>query len=115
MQSRVFQRLVRSACLAMALMLVLLQFVLTPEAEAPWPLFVVFLALWIFGAVMVTMRPMFGAAGTAAWGVLAAAGAWQSHQGALDAEDVSIMLGSLITAALAAAYLIRLRSPSADG
>lgn len=86
----------------MAALLILLQTALTPLREAPLPLFLLFTALWGFGAVMLLVRPRFGAAGTTLWGFVSAAGAFRTHT-ATGPEDVALVGGSLAGALLAAA------------
>lgn len=86
-------------------LLVLFQFVLTPGEAAPLPLFLLFVGLWIFGAVMLVVLPTFGAVGTAAWGFLAAGAAWRTHA-SFDLEDVSLISASLGGGLLALGFLI---------
>lgn len=102
--SRLLRDAAMYACLAMAALLVLLQFVLTPARQAPFVLFFLFTALWLFGAAMLWFYPVFGATGTVAWGLISAAGAAQTHK-ALGVEDLLLIGGSLVPCILAAAYL----------
>lgn len=100
------------ACLGMAALLVLLQFVFTPARQEPPILFFLFTVLWLFGAAMLRFYPTFGATGTVAWGLISAAGAAQTHKG-LAVEDVLLIGGSLVPCILAAAYLAARRRDAA--
>lgn len=102
MMQRALRAAAIAACLGMLGLQLALQTVLTPGRAAPWPLFVLFAVLWAFGAAMLVRAPTFGAWGTTAWGLLAAAGAWRTHGAGW--EDAALIGGSLLTAALAAAY-----------
>lgn len=107
------------ACVAMATFLILLQFVLTPDGALPRVFFLLFTTLWLFGALMLLAAPLFGAAGTALWGLVAGVQAVREH-GLAAPEDAFNALGSLATAGLAAAYLAdraraARRSAAADG
>lgn len=104
------QRAAAIACLGMAVVLVLYQFVLTPDVAAPRPLFLVFTLVWLFGAAMLALLPRFGAAGTLAYGLISAWGAWRTHAVA-SIENVILVGGSLLAAALAGWFLVeRLRA-----
>lgn len=104
------QRAAVIACLGMAVVLVLFQTVLTPGVAAPRPLFLVFTLVWLFGAAMLAVAPRFGAAGTLAYGLLSAWGAWRTHA-VLSIENVILIGGSLAAAALAGWFLVeRLRA-----
>lgn len=100
-----FRFLTVAAALFMVVLQALLQFVLTPDTQAPWPLFLLFTGLWIFGAGMLMRFPRFGAAGTAAWGLLSAIGAWQTHA-AINLENTLLIAGSLIASILAVLTLV---------
>lgn len=92
--------------LAMAALLVVLQFVVTPLVKAPTPLFLAFTAVWVFGAVMLVTFPTFGAAGTALYGLLIAWGFWRMH-GLRNVEDGLVIVGSLAAGALSAMVLVK--------
>lgn len=98
----------------MAVLLILLQTVLTPGREAPLPLFLLFTTLWGFGAVMLLVRPTFGAAGTTLWGLLSALGAARTHRGG-GWEEVAMVGGALVAAALAMLTFLALRAEKKRG
>lgn len=102
------------ACLAMASLLVALQFVLTPGAAAPTPLFLLFTLVWLFGAAMLGVAPRFGAAGTTAYGLISAFGVWRTHA-VIDLENAVLLGGSLAAAGLAAGVLVAAVRESARG
>lgn len=106
MEERPLRLATAGLALLMAVVLVLLQFVLTPETKAPTGLFLGFTGVWVFGAVMLVTFPTFGAAGTALYGILVAVGFYQMH-GLRSGEDAVMILGSLAATALSIAVLAR--------
>lgn len=89
----------------MIVLLAALQYVFTPSS-APIHLFLLFVALWAFGFAMLRAAPLFGAAGTALWGIVSAAGALRMGHGALLA---AASLSASAAAALHLALLLRAR------
>ncbi|HLE96775.1 MAG TPA: hypothetical protein VI997_05325 [Candidatus Thermoplasmatota archaeon] len=105
LNERSLRALASGACAAMVVYMATLQWVLTPGVAAPPALFWTFVAVWIFGAVMLQVAPAFGAVGTALFGVVSAWGAWTMHRS--DAvEDLALIVGSLAAAGLAAAAIV---------
>ncbi|HEX2022072.1 MAG TPA: hypothetical protein VHH36_05120 [Candidatus Thermoplasmatota archaeon] len=91
----------QALCAFMAVVQVALQYGFGPN-RAPAGLFLLFTGLWIFGFAMLRLAPWFGAAGTAAWGLIAALGAWRMDHSWL------LVGGSLAVAAAALANLAAL-------
>lgn len=89
----------------MALLLVALA-ALPPHLGIPWPLLLIFVSVWVFGATMLWAYPRFGGAGTTLWGLLSGAQSWAMH-GADSAQDLAVIGGSFVAAALAALVLAR--------
>lgn len=113
MNARALRTAAIAVCIGMAVVIVALQFALTPDTRAPTFLFIVFTGLWAFGALMLSVAPVFGAVGTTLWGLISAVGAWRTHEG-VSIENSILIGGSLAAAALAAAYLVaRSRAPDA--
>lgn len=89
-----------------ALMAALLLFVALGPTQAGIPpvLLGLFVGLWAFGAVMTWYVPLFGAAGTAAWGLLSGVEALSMH--GTTPTNVVVVTASFIGAALAVAFLV---------
>lgn len=91
-------------CLAMAGLLGVYQFV-PGFGHPPIELFLVFTGVWLFGAAMLWMAPLFGGAGTAAYGLLLGAQLLATHD-ATRAQNLVLAVGSFAVAALAIAFLV---------
>ena len=72
-------------------------------ARPPLFLYVLFTAIWLFGALMLNVSPKFGAWGTGAYGVILGADVLAMHGPGW--IDIAISIGCLVTAALALATL----------
>lgn len=73
------------------------------QAGIPPVLLGFFVGLWVFGATMIWYAPLFGGAGTAAWGLLSGSQALSMH--GATATNLVVVVGSFIGAALAVAFL----------
>ena len=105
-RAELLRRAALAGCLAMAGLLTLYQ--LAPGfGHPPLALYLVFTGVWLFGAAMLWRFPLFGGAGTAAYGVLLGAQLLATH--ATRAQNVVLAAGSFVTAALAAAFLVERR------
>ena len=71
----------------------------------PATLWLVFTAVWIFGAAMLWFYPLFGAAGTALYGVILGWNVLTMH--GVRASTVLIAIGSFVATALSLAVLWR--------
>lgn len=109
---RTLRRAASAAAFAMAVLLTLLQTVLTPATRAPTGLYVLFTAIWVFGGVMLLWKPRFGAVGTALYGLVVAGEFWSMH-GIRSVEDVAVVAGALLATALALAVLVKTMRPLA--
>lgn len=89
-------------CLLMVALLTFVQFGGGPAP--PLALYLVFSAVWLFGAAMLAWFPRFGGAGTALYGVLLAVQVIRMHGGST--LNQVIAAGSLVGAALGAATLV---------
>lgn len=92
-------------CVAMALLLTVVQFSGGPAP--PLPLYLVFTGVWLFGAAMLMTFPRFGAWGTALYGLILAVQVINMHGGS--ALNWLIAVGSLVGTGLALGYLMVLR------
>lgn len=93
----------------MVLLLAYVQF--AAARPPPLPLFLLFVAVWTFGAAMLYARPLFGALGTALYGAIMAVQVLNMHGGS--ALNFAIAGGSLAATALALLLAFQLRrSPS---
>lgn len=86
----------------MALVQTIVQF--TVARPPPVPLFLVFVGVWLFGATMLIVAPVFGAIGTGLYGMLMGVQVIQMH--GTDPLNLGIALGSFIGAGLALGYLV---------
>lgn len=100
------QHVAAGACVAMIVLLTYVQF-LGSDSPPPLPLYLVFVGVWTFGAVMLMTFPRFGAVGTALYGVLLAVQVLRMHGGS--ALNFVIAIGSLAATGLALMYLMMLR------
>ena len=91
--------------LGMAALLVILSLV-PPHLGIPPVLLTLFTGIWVFGAVMIMRVPIFGASGTALWGVLSGAQSAVMH--GFTGQNALVVAGSFAGAALAAWLLARL-------
>ena len=73
----------------------------------PLHLYLVFTGVWLFGAAMLWRLPVFGAIGTALYGVILAFQLFAMHEAR--AQNVVLAVASLVGAALALAYLVARR------
>lgn len=89
-------------CLVMAALLTVVQFGGFPHP--PLPLYLVFTGVWLFGAAMLWWVPLFGAVGTAVYGVLLGVQIFLMHGGS--ALNVVISAGSFLATGLAVAFAI---------
>ena len=110
LSERAVRYVAAEVALANAVLLTLLQFVLTPERTAPFVLYVVFVAVWLFGAAMLLWKPRFGAVGTALYGLVVTAEFWSMH-GLRGAEDVAVVGGALLATGFALAVLVQTMRP----
>lgn len=99
-------------CVVMVLLLSGIQ-LLTTGPGMPPELWLVFSAVWIFGAAMLWWFPTFGAVGTAAYGVLLTYLLWRAH--GLDGANALIALGALLGSALAVWTLVERRRSGTQG
>lgn len=99
-------------CVAMVLLLSGIQ-LFTPGPGMPPELWLVFSAVWLFGAAMLWWFPTFGAVGTAVYGVLLTYLLWRAHD--LGGSNALIALGSLLGSALAVWALAERRRGRTQG
>lgn len=95
-------------CLLLVLLLSIVQFF--GASAPPLSLYLVFVGVWIFGAVMLYVAPRFGAWGTAAYGVILGIQVFRMHGGS--ALNWGIAIASFAATGLALAYLATLRRQS---
>ena len=108
MHRTTIQRVAAAGCLAVAALLTLYQFA-PGFGHPPLELYLVFTGVWLFGAAMLWWFPVFGAAGSAAYGLLLGAMLLRTHD-AGRAQNVVLALACFAAAGLAAAALVaRLR------
>lgn len=91
-------------CVLMVLLLSGLQ-LLTPGPGMPPQLWLVFSAVWVFGAAMLWWFPIFGAIGTSVYGVLLTYLLWRAH--GLSGSNALIAVGSLVATGLSVAFLAK--------
>lgn len=72
-------RAAQAASLLVAGWMVLLQFVLTPETQAPWTIFAIVLLGWLVALALLSWRPTLGAPFAVLLGVAGAFGALRTH------------------------------------
>lgn len=96
-------------CIAMVAILTVLQ--LTLATPPPAFLYLVFVAVWLFGFLMLQKAPVFGALGTASYGIFLTIQLFVMH-GASGA-NLLIGAGSLATAGLALWFLKQYREEAA--
>ena len=99
-------------CVAMVLLLSGIQ-LFTTGPGMPAELWLVFSAVWVFGAAMLWWFPTFGAIGTAAYGVILTYLLWKAH--GLGGTNQLIAIGSLLGTALAVWALVSLRRARTQG
>lgn len=93
-------------CVLMVLLLSGVQ-LFTQGPGMPPQLWLVFSAVWVFGAAMLWWFPTFGAIGTAVYGLLLTYLLWRAH--GLAGANVLIAIGSLVGTGLAIGVLLRAR------
>lgn len=110
--SRMRPRIQTAAAAWCVLMVVLLSVVqlVTPGAGMPPELWLVFSAVWLFGAAMLWWFPTFGAIGTAAYGVLLTFLLYRAH--GLGGLNILIAIGSIAASGLAIAVFVGRRATS---
>lgn len=91
-------RVAAVACVAMILLLSAIQ-LFTRGPGMPPSLWLVFGAVWLFGAAMLWWFPTSGAIGTGLYGVILVFLLWRAH--GLSGVNALIGIGSLVTAGLA--------------
>ena len=105
------QRVAAAACVLMVLLLAGVQLA-TPGTGMPPTLWLLFTAVWIFGAAMLWWFPTFGAVGTAIYGVVLGWNVLTMH--GVRTSTVLIAIGSFVATGLAVMVLVeRLRSRKA--
>lgn len=72
-------RAAQTAAILVAGWMVLLQFVLTPETQAPWAIFAIVLLGWLVALALLSWRPTLGAPFAALLGVAGAFGSLRTH------------------------------------
>lgn len=100
------QKLAAGWCVVMVLLLSGIQ-LLTRGPGMPPELWLVFSAVWLFGAAMLWWYPTFGAIGTAVYGVLLTVLLERAH--GLGGTNMLIAAGSLVATAFALLTFLRLR------
>lgn len=103
-RSVLLQRLAAGWCLLVAGLLTLYQFA-PGFGHPPFFLYAIFTAVWLFGALMLWLVPVFGAVGTALYGVLLGGQLLVAHD-AGRAQNVVLALACFAGAALAVAVLV---------
>lgn len=101
------QKLAAGWCVLMVLLLSAIQ-LFTPGPGMPPALWLVFSAVWVFGAAMLWWVPTFGAIGTAAYGVVLTFLLYRAH--GLGGTNALIAVGSLIATGLAILFLVKRRA-----
>ena len=96
-------------CVLMVVLLSIVQLV-TQGPGMPPELWLVFSAVWLFGAAMLWWFPTFGAIGTAAYGLILTFLLYRAH--GLGGLNILIAIGSIVGSALAVAVLVRRRATS---
>ena len=96
------QKAAAAWALGVAALLVILT-VVPPRTGIPPVLLGLFVGLWVFGATMLWYFPLFGAAGTAAWGLLSGGQALAMH--GTSPQNLLVVVASFVGAALALAHL----------
>lgn len=102
MQRSNLQRAAVLAALLMALLLVGVW--VMPGSEIPPRFAALFTAIWLFGAAMMWWFPLFGATGSALWGLLSGSQAISMH--GFQGINAVVVVGSFVTAGLALALLV---------
>lgn len=100
------QKLTAAWCVVMVLLLGGIQLA-TPGTGMPPVLWLVFSAVWIFGAAMLWWVPTFGALGTALYGVILGVNVLTMHGGRT--ATYLIAIGSFLATGLALAAFVEIR------
>lgn len=106
------QRAAIGGCLVMVAALSVVQ-AAPALPDPPLLLFLVFVGVWLFGALMLWTSPLFGAIGTAAYGVLLGVQLFAMH--GVTPVNVLLGAGSFAVAALAGLYFRELRRARTGG
>jgi hypothetical protein len=102
-RSVLLQRVAAGWCLLVAALLTVYQFA-PGFGHPPTFLYVLFTGVWLFGAAMLWLAPVFGGVGTALYGVMLGAQLLMTH--ATRAQNVVLAAASFAGAALAVAFLV---------
>ena len=97
------QRAASAWCVVMVLLLAGIQLA-TPGAGMPPTLWLLFTAVWIFGAAMLWWFPTFGAVGTALYGVILGWSVLAMH--GTRTSTVLVAIGSFVATGLAVMVLV---------
>lgn len=97
------QKAAAAWCLLMVAVLTVYQFV-PGFGHPPMMLYLIFTGVWLFGAAMLWWVPLFGGAGTTAYGLLLGALLLMRHE--TRGQNVGLALASFVGAGLAAAMLV---------
>lgn len=100
------QRIAAGWCVLMVILLSAVQLT-TSGPGMPPVLWLVFSAVWVFGAAMIWWFPTFGAVGTALYGVILGVQVLRAHGG--EPTNWAIAIGSFFATVLAVAILVELR------
>lgn len=95
------QKLAAGWCLLMAAALTLVQ--VSPLPSPPVSLYLVFTGVWLFGAVMLWIVPVFGGVGTALYGAILGLQLFAAHGVTL--QNGLLAFGSFVGTGLALVFL----------
>lgn len=101
------QTIAAAWCVLMVILLSAVQLA-TAGPGMPPILWLVFSAVWVFGAAMLWWFPTFGAIGTALYGVILGVQVLRMHGG--EAMNFLIAIGSFLATALAVGVLVQRRA-----
>jgi len=101
------QTIAAAWCVLMVVLLGVIQLA-TPGAGMPPTLWLLFSAVWVFGAAMLWWSPTFGAIGTAVYGAILGYQVLNMH--GAGASSFLIAVGSFLAAALAVGVLVQRRA-----
>lgn len=101
------QKVAAAWCLLMVAFLAVIQF--GTDSHPPMFLFLIFSGVWLFGAAMLWWVPVFGAVGTALYGVILGVQLFVMH--GFSGMNAALGAASFVGSALAVLFLVeRLRS-----
>lgn len=101
------QTIAAAWCVLMVLLLSVVQLT-TPGAGMPPTLWLLFSAVWVFGAAMLWWYPTFGAIGTALYGVILGYQVLNMH--GATGTNFLIAVGSFLATALSVGVLVQRRA-----